>query len=525
MLFCNSICGIVASKRMSRFQFSIFCAKGDFIESVLSYCSRKTIIPVHKTARGRPTILTPRGVFHGILTDVRPHRELYRRRCDVMGAPIAMVNSIQSSNSSINHILNEDLLELEHDVMARNSWSYAKIGFLMLNATPVAKFSTRFGYLKNGQWTGTIRELIDYKGDIGTNIGVTSARLNAVTYIDVMDNSRPRFIFRQPALSLTSNIFSLPFSSGVWMATGITSFAAGLAFWLSIKLIGRTTDSDAAMGGDGAIDDEMMRDAFLVTMGAISQQGVEVHPRNVSARIILWVIFTTLMALYAAYSANIVVLLQAPSTSINSLEQLAKSKLTLAALDVDYNHFLFKGGMDPVRNEISKRVDPDKGPKAFYDITEGVEKIRKGMFALHGLVEPVYRQIEKTFLEPEKCDLVEIDYLGFSGMYSPASKKSPYVELLRVVYPRLREVGIKAAINNRFETSKPACKDSAAKFSSVGVTELWPVLIFMMYGVALSVGVACMELLVFHANRFISTRTRRRRLIEFNFFEPQQKES
>lgn len=48
------------------------------------------------------------------------------------------------------------------------------------------------------------------------------------------------------------------------------------------------------------------------------------------------------MALYAAYAAKIVVLLQAPSNSINNLAQLSKSKMTLAAHDVDYNNFIFK---------------------------------------------------------------------------------------------------------------------------------------------------------------------------------------
>lgn len=55
----------------------------------------------------------------------------------------------------------------------------------------------------------------------------------------------------------------------------------------------------------------------------------------------LFVLFTALMALYAAYSANIVVLLQAPSDSIRNLPQLAAAKITLAANDVDYNHFVF----------------------------------------------------------------------------------------------------------------------------------------------------------------------------------------
>lgn len=60
-----------------------------------------------------------------------------------------------------------------------------------------------------------------------------------------------------------------------------------------------------------------------------------------AGRITVWSVFATLMALHAAYSANIVTLLQAPSHSITTLSQLAASKITLAAYDVDYNHFIF----------------------------------------------------------------------------------------------------------------------------------------------------------------------------------------
>nr|ARO70293.1 antennal ionotropic receptor 75p [Dendrolimus punctatus] len=150
-------------------------------------------------------------------------------------------------------------------------------------------------------------------------------------------------------------------------------------------------------------------------------------------RIMLWVLFTALMALYAAYSANIVVLLQAPSNSIRTLHQLAYSKMTLAANDVDYNHFIFSLFKDPDHVSIYKIIQPEKGREQFYELNEGVEKIRQGLFAFHSIVEPVYRRVEETFLETEKCDLMEIDFLGSFDPFVPVKKDSPFLELLRVV--------------------------------------------------------------------------------------------
>jgi len=46
--------------------------------------------------------------------------------------------------------------------------------------------------------------------------------------------------------------------------------------------------------------------------------------------------------LYAAYTANIVALLQSPTDSIQTLSDLLHSPLTLAAEDVIYAHNMFK---------------------------------------------------------------------------------------------------------------------------------------------------------------------------------------
>ncbi|KOB52386.1 Uncharacterized protein OBRU01_25981, partial [Operophtera brumata] len=204
-------------------------------------------------------------------------------------------------------------------------------------------------------------------------------------------------------------------------------------------------------------------------------------PLGVQSRITVWSVFAALMALHAAYSANIVTLLQAPSHSIATLSQLASSKITLAAYDVDYNHFIFAQYKDPVRVSIHKRIEPEKGKQQFYDLSEGVERIRQGLFALHCMDEQVYRRVEQTFLENEKCDLAEIDFMN---TFDP--------------FKRIRETGVRSAINRRHQTPKPRCAGHVASFASVGAGELRPVLTLMAIGIALSLAILCMELLIHH---------------------------
>ncbi|XP_049877287.1 glutamate receptor 1-like [Pectinophora gossypiella] len=445
------------------------------------------LIELHRPSSTMPIVFTPRGHYNGTLTDTRPHRSLFRRRRDVMGHPLTMSTVIQDSNSTQEHLPKEDRLEPEYDAITKINWSVVKLGFLMLNATPRYLFSHRWGFEVNGTWSGMIDDINSGRADVGTNCFVKVDRLAVVVFTDNLTPFHVRFIFRQPPLSYVTNIFSLPFSMGVWIALVICSIAATGGIYAATKWETKLRKTPNQL--DGTVGD-----ALLLTMSAVSQQGCVMEPTKASGRIMVLVLFLTLMALYAAYSANIVVLLQAPSNTIRTLAQLEQSKIKLAANDVDYNHFLYN--KDPVRYEICKRVDPEKGVKQFYDINEGIERIRKGLFAFHSIVEPVYSRIENTFLENEKCDLMEIDFMNEFDPFTPVKKDSPYLELLRVVFKQIREFGVQSALNRRLQTPKPNCAEQGAAFSSVGLLDLKPVIFLMLYGIALSIVIVCVEILV-----------------------------
>ncbi|GBP35773.1 Threonine--tRNA ligase, cytoplasmic [Eumeta japonica] len=85
--------------------------------------------------------------------------------------------------------------------------------------------------------------------------------------------------------------------------------------------------------------------------------------------------------------------------------------------------------------------------------------------------DPVYRRIEKTFQEIEKCDLVEIDLLNQFEPLLPAPKDSPYNELFKVVFKQIRESGLQDAAKQK------AMKEKKKKVEDTGsVSELnpWP---------------------------------------------------
>ncbi|XP_059057955.1 glutamate receptor 3-like [Achroia grisella] len=443
---------------------------------------------IHKPSKNLSMILTSRGYYNGTLVDTRPHREIYRRRKDLMGAPLTMSNVIQDSNVTQYHLPREDRLDLQHDVIAKTSWMNARLAFQMLNATPRYIFSHRWGYKQNGQWSGMINDLNTGRADVGTNcLGTMIERLEVIAYTDTLANYRVAFVLRQPPLSYVSNIFSLPFSGTVWIAIALCAILSMFALYIASKWEAKNRKNLSQP--DGTIGD-----AFLLTMSAISQQGCVIEPKRLSGRIIVWIFFTVLMALYAAYSANIVVLLQAPSNSIKSLAQLVSSKVALAGYDVDYSQFVFKVYNDSLHMAVYKKIKPDKPNGLLYEMNEGVEKIRQGLFAFHSITEPVYRRIEQTFLEGEKCDLVEIDYLNGFNPLAPVKKDSPYLELMKVAFKQLAESGIRTVLHKRMFIPKPHCSGKMAAFSSVGLMDLKPVLLLMVYGATLSLTILLLEI-------------------------------
>ncbi|KAL4705630.1 hypothetical protein ACJJTC_002016 [Scirpophaga incertulas] len=336
--------------------------------------------------------------------------------------------------------LKEDRLNLQYDAATKLCWICAKHAFEMLNATPQYIWSYRWGYKVNGQWSGMINDINSNKADLGTNCVLYPDRLDVVTYTDVVAPLHMRFIFRQPSLAYVSNIFSLPFSTNVWVAIIICVVASTVTLYLTSRWETKSETSASQLDGS-------MGDALLLTLSAVAQQGCFIEPRRAPGRIMEWRRPT-------------------PSarwrTSPPPRSRLPQMTLTTAVL-------FSRTSRIPFMCKYLRESYQYGGSPEFYDIYNGVEKIRQGLFAFHSIVEPVYRRIEETFLETEKCDLTEIDYVNRFDAFTPVKKDSPFLELIRVVYKQIRESGIQSAQIKRLQVPKPKCTSSAASFSSVGI--------------------------------------------------------
>ncbi|XP_045452568.1 probable glutamate receptor [Melitaea cinxia] len=424
---------------------------------------------------------------YGTIEDYRETRVISIRRQNLRRHVLTMANVITDSNETRKHL--DDRLNLHQDSITKMSYMVVKICFEMLNATEKRIFTHTWGYKdKNGNWQGIIDHLLKKEADLGTLTIFTQERMKVIDYIAMVGSTAVRFVFREPPLALLENIFALPFTTAVWIAIAIC--VLGCAVFLYI-----TSKWEATVGMHPLQLDGSWADVLILIIGAVLQQGCTLEPRYAAGRCVTLLLFIALTILYAAYSANIVVLLRAPSSSVRSLPDLLNSPLKLGASDFEYNRYFFKKLNEPIRKAIYNKKIAPKGKKPnFYTMKEGVEKIRRGLFAFHMELNPGYRLIQETYQEDEKCDLVEIDYINEIDPWLPGQKRSPYKDLFKINFMKIRETGIQSNIHRRLHVGKPRCSGSISTFSSVGITDMYPALIATLYGMLISLVVLILEI-------------------------------
>ncbi|XP_029171879.1 probable glutamate receptor [Nylanderia fulva] len=369
-----------------------------------------------------------------------------------------------------------------------------------MNATINIEFTNTWGYpTKNGSWNGMIGMLDRREIDIGGSAAfITPERLGVVQFIQLYTCTKVHFVFRKPLLSSVSNIFTLTFHRNVWIAIAVFLILVLCLLYLSIKwecYCNRNVTKSAAYWKQLNPSEPTISDNVLILLGAFAQQGYAYEPYKVSSRIVTLMLLLASLSLYAAYTANIVGLLQSTTNSIKTLADLYNSPLKLGAEDVAYNRYYFKIAQDPVRKAIAEQKIEPKGRKSnWMSVEEGVSRIRNELFAFQGELGTLYQLMEATYQEEEKCGLTEIDYLKVPEPLFVIQIQSPYLEIIKNGALKLREYGLKYRTEYRLFTKRPVCS-SKTSFITIGFTEFNFALIIMGYGMLLATIVFVLELL------------------------------
>lgn len=187
-----------------------------------------------------------------------------------------------------------------------------------------------YGSLKNGEWNGMIRELIDHKADIGIcDLTITSSRQTVVDFTLPFMNLGISILYKKPALA-PPDLFSFmkPFSIEVWLYMA-TAF---LGVTLLLYILSRLSPYEWVSGHPCDDDPEELENQFSLgncmwfALGCIMQQGSDLAPRALSTRTLasVWAFFT--LIIISSYTANLAAFLTVSrmASPITNAEDLAK---------------------------------------------------------------------------------------------------------------------------------------------------------------------------------------------------------
>uniref|UniRef100_A0A182S886 Ionotropic glutamate receptor C-terminal domain-containing protein n=1 Tax=Anopheles maculatus TaxID=74869 RepID=A0A182S886_9DIPT len=389
-------------------------------------------------------------------------------------------------NETLNHL--DDLHDKHIDTISRVNYLLTKSVAYALNATVRFSIVDTWGYRdpQSDRYNGMIGELQSDLADLGgTSMFFTQDRIMAVDFLSMTASTRASFVFRAPKLSFTDNVFVLPFDQYVWYCTVSFILLSGLLLLVVLRTERRYNVSSGVDNNTNTVTG--FSDTLLNVFGTTCQQGSFIEPKTAPSRCLILLCLVVLMFLYASYSANIVALIQSPSTKIQTLEDLLASRLKTGAEDTVYNQYYFRHETEPIRKALYERKMRNKdGTENFLPLAQGVELIRQGHYAFHVEKGVCYKLISETFQEEEKCGLQEVEYLKVIEPYYAVQKNSSFREPVRINLFKLREFGIQGRENTLLYTKKPRCVGGSS-FIPVSIVDVWPALVTLGWGYFLTI--------------------------------------
>ncbi|XP_050074306.1 ionotropic receptor 75a-like [Anopheles maculipalpis] len=371
----------------------------------------------------------------GLLQDLRTHKVTSVRRKNLHGHQLR-ASMVITNPDTMNHLT--DYKDKHIDTITKVNYILTNCLASYLGAGVNYSRVTTWGYYNTttGMWDGMIGELVHDVADLGASpLFFTTDRIAVIEYLAMTSETRSKFIFRSPKLSYTENVFVLPFDNKVWICVIAVIITSSVLLLVTLWVEWRIAHEEPELPtvSDASTMNASLRDTLLMMYGASCQQGSSVLPRSCSSRTITMLTFTVLMFLYASYSANIVALLQSPSTKIQTLDDLLASRLKFGVHDTVFNRHYFTHATEPTRKALyEQKIRRPYGSDAFIPLEQGIDRIRHGLYAFHVEQGVGYKVISETYQEDEKCGLQEIQYLQVIDPYYAIQKNSSYKEMVKI---------------------------------------------------------------------------------------------
>ncbi|XP_047482709.1 uncharacterized protein LOC125034786 [Penaeus chinensis] len=403
-----------------------------------------------------------------------------------------------------------------------------------------------YGSRKGANWTGVVGEVINGDAHIGLgNLGANYARSLAVSFPSVSTSyGGAGIIYRRPQ-GLRDDllaVFLLPFSKKVWFCIVASLPVVAFAIQLATRPLSRlrrclparhrptsrgrmtelgqsaslrprrgtTKDKDKykihsgaktpardADGGRSREDpdgDDLSLSFFSGVWFAATvymQQGQELVPERLPARMVFGAMWVASVVLYAAYTSNLVSYFTVTKISlpINNLEQLVESEYMFGTRAGSVYLDNFKVSSNPVYSAAYSKIDSFGGSVLMSTYEEAITRALQGSYAFIG------DYVVLDYYQKKDCNLVLLKQQLFESKSSfILARNSPLLPAVNHYMTVMTESGIKEKLRQKWWRSEPcAAETPLTAYNSIGLWEVCSAVLIMAVGLVLAVVVCCCE--------------------------------
>ncbi|XP_061713586.1 ionotropic receptor 75a-like [Cydia pomonella] len=365
----------------------------------------------------------------------------------------------------------------------------------------------RYNYTIVDRWIGkfernttpVVATLLYFKEqDITPVLRVTSEVFQRVDMVSPPITSiETRYYYRIPTTGpgKFENQFLRPLTKGAWGCVIAVISLCALVLFLTVRAESRPA----------ALQYAVFSVAATFCQQFFEDGGYDDPRRESSARqLTILVTGASCVLIYNYYTSSVVSwLLNGPPPSINSLQELLESPLSLIYQDIGYTRswlqnpkYYYNKKNSEVEDQLRKLkvFKKKKGEPLLVPLEEGIEMVKAGGYAYHTEVYNANMLISRSFNQEELCELGSLQSMEETPVYIAIPKDSPYKEFFNWNLLRMLETGVVSHLQRQANSPEISCEGSSPRALALGGAA--PAFLILAFGYLLATVIVLMERLV-----------------------------
>ncbi|XP_068245224.1 glutamate receptor ionotropic, kainate 2-like [Palaemon carinicauda] len=333
---------------------------------------------------------------------------------------------------------------------------------------PDGKFGTKSGEV----WSGLVKEVLDDRADVVvTALDHSDVRREVLDFPLSLREVGYQLIIQRPGLmDETWTSFTSELMPASWTATITFTFLVPLCLYICAHLSPLETENVT------------LKDAYLLTIGALAYQGSWLEVKSTSTRIVFISIFLSTLLIYAHYTSALVSLLTVSSNNngIISLQDLLKSQNYGFGFARDISiQEEFLNARSGLYHDVWNKLTSGDTEDLPTSNEEGINKVIRGNYVFM-MEENIYRARFYTV-----CDVMVIPGKYFlQGTGFAFRKGSPLLEVFNAQLLKMHTGGILNRLWERWQPPSALCTSEGV--ISLGLVHIFTAFLVLQLGIALA---------------------------------------